>query len=233
MVFKAIGCCFYCSLYWFWKSELDKCLLGGQKSFWERPPVAESQEAWPQTPLNSLEPALKFNLSLEKSGNFIPSGDWTPCVMHLLSDSAHVWEIFKRHYQISPSKTDLINVFLWRVQNLNSSAFSYMRAMGGTLPPQSFASTTEISHNNRVYLKKYWKKTEPPLPNYVRGGRLNPILPGGGGGIYPLLFFLHHPKTAQGIKLKLFGFKDTPLRHILQVRPVRYILSCCHGNKIT
>ena len=40
----------------------------------------------------------------------------------------------------------------------------------------------------------------------------NPILPGGGGG--------HHPKTAQGIKLKLSDFKDTPLRHILQVKPV-------------
>ena len=24
-----------------------------------------------------------------------------------------------------------------------------------------------------------------------------------------------------------------PLRHLLQVKPVRYILSCCHGNKIT
>ena len=45
--------------------------------------------------------------------------------------------------------------------------------------------------------------------------------------------FLHHPKTAQGIKLKLSDFKDTPLRHILQVKLVRYILSCCHGNKIT
>ena len=38
---------------------------------------------------------------------------------------------------------------------------------------------------------------------------------------------------AQGIKLKLSDFKDTPLRHILQVKPVRSILSCCHGNKIT
>ena len=63
--------------------------------------------------------------------------------------------------------------------------------------------------------------------------RLNPILPGGEGKIRPLLFFLHHPKTAQGIKLKLSDFKDTPLRHILQVKPVRYILSCCHGNNIT
>ena len=58
-------------------------------------------------------------------------------------------------------------------------------------------------------------------------------LGGGGGGIRPLLFFLHHPKTAQGIKLKLSDFKDTPLRHILQVKSVCYILNCCHGNKIT
>ena len=33
--------------------------------------------------------------------------------------------------------------------------------------------------------------------------------------------------------LKLFDFKDTPLRHFLQLKLVRYILSCCHGNKIT
>ena len=48
----------------------------------------------------------------------------------------------------------------------------------------------------------------------------NPILPGGGAKYAPLLFFLHHPKTAQGIKLKLSDFKDTPLRHVLQVKPV-------------
>ena len=49
----------------------------------------------------------------------------------------------------------------------------------------------------------------------------NPILPRGGGAKYtPLLFLLHHPKTAQGIKLKLSAFKDTILRHILQVKPV-------------
>ena len=59
----------------------------------------------------------------------------------------------------------------------------------------------------------------------------NPILPG--GGYAPLLFFLHHPKTAQDIKLKLSDFKDTSLRHLSQVKPVRYNLSCCHGNKIT
>ena len=61
---------------------------------------------------------------------------------------------------------------------------------------------------------------------------LTPILPGG-AKYAPLLFFLYHPNTAQGIKLKLSDFKDTPLRHLLQVKPVCYILSCCHGNKIT
>ena len=50
---------------------------------------------------------------------------------------------------------------------------------------------------------------------------LNPILPGGGVKYASPLFFLHHPKTAQGIKLKLSDFKDTLLRHILQVKPVR------------
>ena len=41
------------------------------------------------------------------------------------------------------------------------------------------------------------------------------------------------PRTAQGIKLKLSDSEHTPLRHFLQVKPVRYILSCYHGNKIT
>ena len=62
------------------------------------------------------------------------------------------------------------------------------------------------------------EKTIPSWPNLS----VNPILPGGGGSKkHPLLFFLHHPKTAQGIKLKRSDFKDTLLRHILQVKPVR------------
>ena len=62
----------------------------------------------------------------------------------------------------------------------------------------------------------------------------NPILPGeGGGGIAPLMFFFHHPETAQAMKLKLSDFKDTCLRHIKQVIPGCYILRCYHGNKIT
>ena len=45
--------------------------------------------------------------------------------------------------------------------------------------------------------------------------------PGRGGKIHPPFFNLHYPKTAKGIKLKLSDFKDTLLRHILQVKPVR------------
>ena len=49
----------------------------------------------------------------------------------------------------------------------------------------------------------------------------NPNLPWEGQNTPPPLgFFLHHPKTAQAIKLKLFDFKDTLLRHILKVKPV-------------
>ena len=59
---------------------------------------------------------------------------------------------------------------------------------------------------------------------------INPILPGGDSA--PLVFFFHHPETPQAIKLKLSDFKDTSLRHILQVIPVRYILRCNHGNKL-
>ena len=47
------------------------------------------------------------------------------------------------------------------------------------------------------------------------------------------LFSLHHPRTAQTIKLKLSDFKDTPLRHFFQVKPVHHVLSCCHSNEIT
>ena len=32
---------------------------------------------------------------------------------------------------------------------------------------------------------------------------------------------------------KLSDFKDISSRHILQVKRVHYILSCCHGNKVT
>ena len=45
------------------------------------------------------------------------------------------------------------------------------------------------------------------------------------------MFFFHHPETAQAMKLKLSDFKDTCLRHILQVNPSCYILRCYHGNK--
>ena len=37
----------------------------------------------------------------------------------------------------------------------------------------------------------------------------------------------------QAKRQKLSDFNDTLLRHILPVKPVRYISSCCHGNKIT
>ena len=47
------------------------------------------------------------------------------------------------------------------------------------------------------------------------------------------MFFFHHPETAQAMKLKLSDFKDTCLRHILQVIQGFYILRCYHGNKIT
>ena len=64
------------------------------------------------------------------------------------------------------------------------------------------------------------RKLQNTIPTFQT--QLNPILPRGGGEEYaPLLFFLHHPKTAQGIKPKLSDFKDTLLGNILQVKPVR------------
>ena len=47
---------------------------------------------------------------------------------------------------------------------------------------------------------------------------------GGGGKIRPPPVFLHHPKTAQEIKLKLSDFKDTPLRHTSQTSSLNFEL---------
>ena len=83
----------------------------------------------------------------------------------------------------------------------------------------------EIKKVAMIFIQKNATKTVRDLYQWIcMITRLNPILPGGGGGgvkYASLLFFLHHPKTAQGIKLKLSDFKDTLLRHILQVKPVR------------
>ena len=84
--------------------------------------------------------------------------------------------------------------------------------------PVVFKSGTE--HDRVVSREKH--KREGGEKN-TRGGRILP----------PLVFFFHHPETPQTIKLKLSDFRDTSLRHILQVIPVRYILRCYHGNKIT
>ena len=41
--------------------------------------------------------------------------------------------------------------------------------------------------------------------------KFNPILPGGGWVVPPLMFFFHHPEMAQAMKLKLSDFKHTCL----------------------
>ena len=48
----------------------------------EHPIFENFLESMPPGPLNSLGPTLEFNFSIEKSGNFIPSGNWTPCVFN-------------------------------------------------------------------------------------------------------------------------------------------------------
>ena len=47
------------------------------------------------------------------------------------------------------------------------------------------------------------------------------------------MFFFHNPETPQAMKLNFSDFKDTFLRHILQVIPISYILRCYQGNEIT
>ena len=65
------------------------------------------------------------------------------------------------------------------------------------------------------------------LPKIIM--RLNHILLGEGSKYAPSCSF---STILKRLKLKLSD-KPTPLRHIFQVKPVRYSLSCCHGNKIT
>ena len=65
----------------------------------------------------------------------------------------------------------------------------------------------------RNFLRQFKTKT---ACSYVLNKVYRYLVEGGGG----YLFSLHHPKTAKEIKLRLSDFKDTPLRHILQVKPV-------------
>ena len=64
-------------------------------------------------------------------------------------------------------------------------------------------SMTILNENGITSLTKFKHSVLPRKRISHRGfdGNFNPILPGGGGKIRPLLFFLQHPKTAQGIKL--------------------------------
>ena len=90
-----------------------------------------------------------------------------------------------------------------------------------------------LTGNSKLYLGKVYKEEQLKKLSEEEVEKLfNPILPGG-GGFRPLMFFFHHPETAQAMKLKLSDFKDTCLRHILQVIPGCYILRCYHGSKIT
>ena len=87
-----------------------------------------------------------------------------------------------------------------------------------------FADNTNIYYesSNLLHIQKIVNRELPKDHKWLEANRLALTLSyRGGGGEYPLLFFLHHPKTAQSIKLKLSDFKDTLLRHILQVKSVR------------
>ena len=48
-----------------------------------------------------------------------------------------------------------------------------------------------------------------PFERFCQNLLVNPILPGGGADSTPLMFFFHHPETAQAMKVKLSDFKDT------------------------
>ena len=89
-------------------------------------------------------------------------------------------------------------------------------------PKEQQTSDNLIVKDNCFIIEIFYKVSFSGIPKGCLS-HLTLSYPGGGGGVKyaPLLFFLHHPKTAQGIKLKLSDFKDTLLRHILQVKPVR------------
>ena len=72
---------------------------------------------------------------------------------------------------------------------------------------------TNLPGRNHVKFR-FLHETDPDSVKYSPTiVEFNPISPG--GGIPPLKFFLHYPKTPQAIKLKLSNCKDTPFRHIL------------------
>ena len=90
---------------------------------------------------------------------------------------------------------------------------------------KNYLNCLQRLHENTDFYRIREKVVQPsPLPQpYLTGGRIPP----------PLRFFFHHPETPQAIKLKHSDFKDTSLRHTLQVISLRYILTCYQGNKIT
>ena len=83
----------------------------------------------------------------------------------------------------------------------------------------TFGVNAVLFCNNVGYHGASWFNISPTVLKYFEYS-LTLSYPGG-VKYAPLLFFVHHPKTAQGITLKLSDFEDTLLRHILQVKPVR------------
>ena len=88
--------------------------------------------------------------------------------------------------------------------------------------PWTTETSNHIPSDWCTYSKFAYGKVEDPLTLYRGKDCVNPILPGEGGG----MFFFHHPETAQAMKLKRFDYKNTSVRHILQVIPGCYILRC-------
>ena len=121
-----------------------------------------------------------------------------------------------RYQELDPTHFTVLLVPTWWIFTLPSDFLPHLENF--TLNPKSFRNTTVIANTNILIGRRI---LPPPPPHLYPKECLNPILPPGRAKYAPLLFFLHHPKTAQGIKLKLSDFKNTPLRHILQVKPVR------------
>ena len=121
-----------------WNSFSAKLKILILKIFWG---------ACPQTPLNGLGLMVDLNLGLEKSGNFILSGKWQPCIWD--------WRSIK---QACPAY--IIIIFIARVWRHSNFQTVYRRARR---TPSSSVQLKKRMMSHQVKCNKYKKITFPCL----------------------------------------------------------------------
>ena len=144
------------------------------------------------------------------------------------------WVINLSTYNITEDERELLdNGMTYSITPATLPTIDLVAKIETTLTRMSTEEADTIGADLSSIIRK--ANLKPPKRNITRKQSTSLTLsPGGGGRISsPLMFFFHHPETAQAMKLKLSDFKDTCLRHILQFITGRYISRCYHGNKIT